>query len=131
GDLDPAHTSGTLAFDFGADGPGSIAWLTTGAPGGFSYVQSGNNLLVKQGATTVLTVTLNTSTGAYTVTQNAPVMHAAGLDENNQDFALTYRVTDGDSDSVDGTLTVRVNDDTPTVASNAMVIVDDDDLTGG
>ena len=51
-----------------------------------------------------MTVTLDTATGAYTVTQNAPIVHAAGLDENNQDFTLNYRVTDGDGDTADGTL---------------------------
>ena len=37
------------------------------------------------------------------MTQNAPIMHAAGLDENNQDFTLNYQVTDGDGDTADGT----------------------------
>ena len=46
-----------------------------------------------------MTVTLDPATGAYTVTQNAPIVHAAGGDENNQDFTLNYRVTDGDSDT--------------------------------
>ena len=78
-----------------------------------------------------MTVTLNTATGAYTVTQNAPILHAAGLDENNQEFTLTYRVTDGDSDTADGTLVINVDDDTPTTSANATVQLDDDALTGG
>src|SRR6185295_6176755 len=81
---------------------------------GFSYVAAGNDLLVKQGATTVMTLTLNTTTGAYTVAQNAPILHAAGLDENNQAFTINYRVTDGDGDTVDGSLAINVDDDTPT-----------------
>ncbi|MEO6563903.1 MAG: DUF5801 repeats-in-toxin domain-containing protein [Nitrosospira sp.] len=113
-DADAVNASGTLGHSFGADG-GSIAYLTTGAPAGFSYVASGNDLLVKQGTTTVLTLTLNTATGAYAVTQNAPIMHAAGLDENNQAFTINYRVTDGDGDKADGTLSINVDDDTPTL----------------
>ncbi|SCY49192.1 DUF5801 repeats-in-toxin domain-containing protein [Nitrosospira sp. Nsp13] len=113
-DIDAENVSGTLGHSFGADG-GSIAYLTTGAPAGFTYVADGNNLLVKQGATTVLTLTLNTATGAYTVVQNAPIMHAAGLDENNQAFTVNYRVTDGDGDTADGTLAINVDDDTPTL----------------
>ncbi|MES2698815.1 MAG: DUF5801 repeats-in-toxin domain-containing protein, partial [Pseudomonadota bacterium] len=114
GDVDPdtANTSGTLGHDFGADG-GAIAWLTTGAPEGFSYELSGDNLLIKQGTTTVITVTLNTATGAYTVTQNAAIDHALVQGENNQGFTLSYQVTDGDGDTVDGTLALDVDDDTP------------------
>src|SRR6185503_8940070 len=49
-----------------------------------------------------------------TVTQNAPILHVAGLDENNQAFTINYRVTDGDGDTVDGSLAINVDDDTPT-----------------
>ncbi len=131
-DVDSVNTTGTLGHSFAADG-GSIAFLTTGAPSGFSYeAGAGGSLLVKQGTTTVLTLTLNSSsTGAYTVTQNNPIVHAAGLDENNQGFTITYRVTDGDGDTVDGTLSIDVDDDTPTVSSNALVKLDDDALSGG
>ena len=118
------------AHSFGADG-GSIAFLTTGAPDGFTYELSGSSLLVKQGATLVLTVTLNTATGAYTMTQNAPIEHLAGDNENNQAFTIGYRVTDGDGDIIDGTLNISVDDDTPTASSNAGVVVDEDDLPAG
>ena len=117
GDVSPdtANTSGTLGHSYGADGAGSIVYLTTGAPSGFTYEASGSSLLVKQGLTTVMTLTLDTTTGAYTVVQNAPIMHVAGLDENNQAFTINYRVTDGDGDTVNGTLAISVNDDTPVV----------------
>ncbi|MDN3557047.1 beta strand repeat-containing protein [Halomonas maura] len=128
---DTANTSGTLGHSFGADGAGSIAWLTTGAPAGFAYVPSGDDLLIQQDGTTVITLTLNTATGAYTATQNAPIAHAAGNDENNQLFTVAYRVTDGDSDFVDGSIGINVDDDTPTVAANATVLLDDDALAGG
>ncbi|MEO5325994.1 DUF5801 repeats-in-toxin domain-containing protein [Mesorhizobium sp. CC13] len=130
-DTNSANTSGTLGHDFGTDGAGSIAFLTTGAPSGFTYQLSGNDLLVKQGTTTVLTVTLNTTTGAYTVTQNNPILHTTGLDENNQSFTITYRVTDADGDTADGTLGVNVDDDTPTTSANLTALLDDDALTGG
>ena len=113
-DVDSANTSGTLGHSFGTDGAGSFAFLTTGAPDGFTYELSGSDLLIKQGTTTVVTVTLDTATGAYTVTQNAPIVHAAGSDENNQAFTLNYQVTDGDGDTADGTLAIDVDDDTPT-----------------
>jgi T1SS-143 domain-containing protein len=102
-----------LGYNFGADGAGSLQWLNTGAPAGFSYQTSGSSLLVKQGATTVLTVTLNQSSGAYTVAQNAPIQHATADQENNQTFTLSYQVIDKDGDSATGTLSINVDDDTP------------------
>jgi hypothetical protein len=122
-DANAANTAGTLGHSFGADG-GSIAFQTTGAPSGFTYELAGSDLLIKQGTTTVATVTLDTATGAYTVSQNAPIVHAAGSDENNQAFTVTYRVTDGDGDTADGTLGINVDDDTPTIGPIANSIVD-------
>ncbi len=131
-DANATNTSGTLAHSYGADGAGSVAYLTTGAPAGFSYALQGNgDLWVMQGATHVLTLTVNSSTGAYTVSQVAPIVHAAGSDENNQSFTISYRVTDGDGDTVDGSISVNVDDDTPTVSANAAVQLDDDALAGG
>ncbi|WP_421346248.1 DUF5801 repeats-in-toxin domain-containing protein [Aeromonas veronii] len=131
-DPNAVNISGTLGHSFGADGAGSIQWLTSGAPGGYTYeAGSGGSLLVKQAGVTVLTVTLNSATGAYSVTQNAPIKHANSNDENDATFMLSYRVTDADKDSVDGSLTINVDDDTPTVSANAAVQLDDDALAGG
>ncbi len=116
-DADSQNASGTLSHSYGADGAGSISWVTTGAPVGFTYETSGSNLLIKQGTTTVLTVTLNSATGAYEVQQNAPIQHANADNENNQAFQITYKVTDKDGDSANGTLNINVDDDTP-VAQN-------------
>ena len=114
-DVDALNVSGTLGLNFGADGAGTVKWLDSGAPGGFTYQASpdGSQLLVKQGATTVLTLTLNTASGAYTVTQNAPIQHANADLENNQAFTLSYQVTDKDGDKAEGTLSINVDDDTP------------------
>ena len=133
GDVNPdtANLSGTLGHSFGADGAGSVAYLTTGAPAGFTYELSGSDLLIKQGTTTVITLTVNPTTGAYTVTQNNPIDHATGLDENDVAFTVNYRVTDGDNDTVDGSILINVDDDTPTVSANAAVQLDDDALAGG
>ncbi|MEH8218277.1 DUF5801 repeats-in-toxin domain-containing protein [Aeromonas veronii] len=131
-DPNAVNVSGILGHSFGADGAGSIQWLTSGAPGGYTYeAGAGGSLLVKQAGVTVLTVTLNSATGAYSVTQNAPIKHADGNDENNATFTLNYRVTDADKDSVDGSLTINVDDDIPTVSANAAVQLDDDALAGG
>ena len=63
--------------------------------------------------------------------QNAPLMHPEGLNENNQNFNVSYQVTDGDGDTAAGQLAITVNDDTPTVSENPMVVFDDDALAGG
>ncbi|MGX1186231.1 hypothetical protein AB7M29_003910 [Pseudomonas sp. F-14 TE3623] len=123
-DVDSANLSGTLGHDFGQDGAGTVAYLTSGAPTGFTYVADGANLLVKQGTTTVLTLTMVATTGAYTVTQNNPILHAAGLTENNQAFTINYRVTDGDGDTADGTLGINVDDDTPVIGTAPVQDVD-------
>src|SRR5262245_18827495 len=72
GDDSPVNLSGVLNHDFGSN-PGSIAFLTSGAPPGFAYELSGSSLQILQGETLVLTVTLNPQTGAYSVTQNNPL----------------------------------------------------------
>ena len=98
----------------GGDGSLTFALTASGAPAGFSYALQGNgDLWVMQGATHVLTITVNAATGAYTVTEVAPIDHVAGGNENNANFAITYTVTDADGDHVNGTLSVEVNDDTP------------------
>ncbi|WP_256577113.1 DUF5801 repeats-in-toxin domain-containing protein, partial [Pseudomonas sp. Irchel s3b6] len=121
-DADSANVSGTLGHDFGQDGAGTVAYLTSGAPTGFTYVADGTSLLVKQGTTTVLTLTMVAATGAYTVVQNNPILHAAGLTENNQAFTINYQVTDGDGDTADGTLGINVDDDTPIVTAKSNLV---------
>jgi large repetitive protein len=131
-DTDAANVTGTLS---GSGGDGALTWALqlSGAPSGFSYVAGpAGSVLVQQGGTTVLTITLNAATGAYTVTQNAPIQHAAGNDENNQGFTLNYTVSDVDGDSTPGTLTIDVDDDTPVVSVNGeapFLVVDETSLT--
>lgn len=116
-DPDSANTTGTLNFDFGQDGAGSVAFTTAGAPSGFRYIASGDNVLIQQdqgnGYVTVITVALDPVTGDYSATQNLPVLHSAGNDENNQQFTLEYVVTDADGDTANGTVAINVDDDTP------------------
>ena len=122
-DPDGEFTTGTLAHEFGADG-GSMQFLLTGAPAGFRYVDTATGIAIEQEQepgvwVRVVEVDLNASTGAYEVRQVANILHPDGDDENNVDFTLTYRVTDGDNDTIDGTLTIDVDDDTPIVDPNA------------
>ena len=138
GDANPntANTSGIVSHTMGNDG-GSIAFATTGAPVGYRYTASGSNVLIQQEQgignwVTVATVTLNSATGAYTVTQNAPVIHPLGGDENDVSFTLSYTVTDGDADTAGGTLVINIDDDTPiAVAGVQSGTVDEDGLANG
>ena len=112
-DPDAVNLTGFLP---GSGGDGALTWslLLTGAPAGFTYVDGpGDSILVQQGGVTVLTISIDPATGEYSVVQNAAIDHAAGGDENNVEFIISYTVTDVDGDTSTGTLTVNVDDDTP------------------
>ena len=78
-----------------------------------STVGGVQTLTASAGATTVGTLAMNTTTGAYTFTLNAPIDHAG---TNIEDFrALSFGVTAtaGGQTSALTTLTVNVEDDAP------------------
>ena len=122
GDLDAVPPSGPLPDPSQGDAPLTYSFPAPGAaPAGFTYdTATANTLKIFQGATLVVTVTLNDpATGAYTVVQNATILHAAGGNENSVDFAIAYQVKDADLQTATGTLNIRVNDDTPTATASA------------
>ncbi|HET9337164.1 MAG TPA: DUF5801 repeats-in-toxin domain-containing protein, partial [Sphingomicrobium sp.] len=136
-DVDSENLTGTLSGS-GGDGPLTFDLLTTGAPDGFTYVDGPDgSVLVQQvqnGSTvTVLTITINASTGAYEVTQDAPILHPEGGDiENNLDFTINYTVSDQDDDVENGTLTINVDDDSPSIEAGEVepeLLVDESELT--
>ncbi|HET7817039.1 MAG TPA: DUF5801 repeats-in-toxin domain-containing protein, partial [Sphingomicrobium sp.] len=122
GDVDPntVNATGTLSGS-GGDGPLTFDLLASGAPSGFSYVDGpGGSIIIRQGSTDVLRVEINAATGAYTVTQLAPISHpteAAPGTENDVSFTIAYTVTDRDGDSAVGSLTINVDDDSPMVSN--------------
>ena len=59
------------------------------------------------------------ATGAYTVTQNAGDRTRRATTRTTSIFMLGYTVTDDDGDSALGSLTINVDDDTPTVTVTA------------
>ncbi|MEP5938639.1 MAG: DUF5801 repeats-in-toxin domain-containing protein [Erythrobacter sp.] len=136
---DTSNTSGNFVASYGADG-GTTALSLSGAPAGFQYISDGaDGVLIQQfqdGAfVTVVTVALNADTGAYTVTQNANILHAddGQNDENEQDFTLSGAITDGDGDTVAISLNITVDDDTPVANNGAEItgLVDEDGLIPG
>lgn len=122
-DSETSTLSGTLNFSTGADG-GTVAWQT-GSDGTFTYTlaDDGSTLEVWQGDTLVMTVALDSSTDAYTITQLAAITHETEDDENNVTLNLGYVVTDGDGDTATGTLTINVDDDTPVASDDSATVV--------
>jgi VCBS repeat-containing protein len=122
---DSQNTSGILAHTYGADGEGTVLLLDTGAPAGFVYTLNGDGTImtVSQGGTDVIQFSLSdTTSGDYTVTQLAPINHADGRNENNQNFNINYQVTDSDGDAASGQVLISTDDDTP------ILIIDQDSV---
>ena len=120
GDADPSlvNVSGDLPGS-GGDAPLTFSVLLTGEPAGFDYVSGGAGIvLIQQGGETKITVTVNPD-GSYSVVQNNPVDHAPGGDENDVGpLVINYTVSDNDSDTANGTITINVDDDTPTISAS-------------
>ncbi|MFD1977975.1 DUF5801 repeats-in-toxin domain-containing protein [Mesorhizobium kowhaii] len=119
-DANSANATGVLAHSYGADGAGTTLLTAAGIvlPSGFTALASngGQTLIISQGATAVLQIQLtDTSSGAYTVTQLHAIDHPAGQDENNLQFTVNYVATDHDGDTATGSLSIDVDDDTPTI----------------
>nr|WP_244271898.1 Ig-like domain-containing protein [Pseudovibrio denitrificans] len=67
-----------------------------------------------QGTTAIFSATLNSASGAYSVTQHAPLNHSQSVDQ----FQLRYIAADSDGDAATGTLQISISDSVP-VASSA------------
>ncbi|MBB3454353.1 T1SS-143 domain-containing protein [Rhizobium sp. BK313] len=88
----------------------SVVWgsPTTAAGGETIWIATG-----KDSGQTVATLMIGTD-GSYSFTLSAPVAHAVSpTAENTQDLTFNFTVTDGDSDTASGSLTVTVKDDAP------------------
>ncbi|MER9333929.1 type I secretion C-terminal target domain-containing protein, partial [Mesorhizobium sp. M0293] len=90
--------------------------------GAFFQTVTGTLLTISQiqngVAVAVVSVSLsNTTAGAYTVTQLHAIDHPAGANENDVAFTVGYTTTDHDGDTATGSLTINVDDDTPTISN--------------
>lgn len=132
GDSNQFNLSGTLQFSAGADG-GTVAWnldntSVDDATAGISFsVDDDGTLILTQEQdgeqVQIATVTLDEVTGDYVYTQTDNLLHTPGDDENNADFTLGFTVTDGDGDTADGNLTLRIDDDTPVITAKSIQIL--------
>ena len=142
---DPSLTNVTGSFGvaFGADGPGSVSNVTVSAASAtdagtpISLTSQGEAVLLVQDGTNpalwhgvaggdrdVFTVEFNVNTGAYSFTLLDNLDHPIGdnpatpANESTEDNLLLtfgFKATDGDADSVTGSFTVNVDDDSPVV----------------
>ncbi|MDH1624433.1 retention module-containing protein, partial [Pseudomonas chengduensis] len=132
-DLDGEATvvTGVLGYSFGPDGPGIFTWsiaglnelgITSGGTPLFYQVSpDGLTLTAFAGETIVFVVQVtNLVTGAYQFELFAPLDHAApplgGSDENDILFLFNYTITDGNGTPASGSLSLLVDDDSPTLA---------------
>ena len=116
-------TPGTLA---GSGGDGVLVYSFTDVntlPAGFtSNPVNASTLQILQGATVVLTITLNNGDGSFNVVQNNPIDHLAGDDENNYQFLVGVEVEDADGDTDPATINIIVDDDTPLATVGAQAV---------
>lgn len=61
----------------------------------------------------------NVATGGFAFTLYGPLDHPDGSTEDNLTVPFRFTVTDGNGDSVTGTLTVNIDDDSPLVAADS------------
>ena len=115
------YVIGTLNFDFGSDGPGSVsvASVTTPQVGVFlTTTIDGANITLSYGGTDYIKIIVDQTTGEYRVTQLAAIPHGAIQGENNFILNIEYRVTDKDGDTVIAKLDINIDDDTPTASND-------------
>jgi T1SS-143 domain-containing protein len=153
GDVDNASVASGVAgtlFKAGADGlktvtiasPPSLSTIYKDA-NGFAVVEAAtwaNPPLTSAGGVTTWTASsANNGTvatlvigadGSYTFTQMKPLVHSTtSTTEDNRDLVFNFVVTDGDNDTASGSLTIRVNDDTPLAQDDTRTIDEDASAT--
>ncbi|CAD5109655.1 retention module-containing protein [Zestomonas carbonaria] len=111
--------SGHLDYRGGADGVQSVIlsgpnMLGTEVVTGSNWNAATHTLTLSTARGEVIRVQVtDIATGAYTVTLLKPIMHAPGNQENDFILKIGYQVVDGDGDTDDAVLKVKIDDDTP------------------
>jgi T1SS-143 domain-containing protein len=141
----PIGARGEVIFDFGNDGPGTLTPSGTFTFSGsalngqltscgeaVTVTATANGYVGMVGDRVVFELSINPDTGAFVFQQFGPLDHN---DPNNPDDALNLvfgvRATDGDGDSAVTTITIRVNDDGPSVVDPDARTIDESDLDDG
>jgi T1SS-143 domain-containing protein len=141
--LGPITVGGALVANFGGDGPGTYngtgIFTSGGSQAGGNLFHNGTPVVVTfnagtntytgaAGGTTVFTLVINETTGAYEFKLFEQLDHADGTDPNDE-ITLYFgaEAEDADGDTTATTITINVLDDAPSVAS-AQGTVDETDL---
>lgn len=136
--------NGTLVFDFGGDGAGTITpnnVVTIGGstPSGTIY-SGGQEVLITQtsngyiGQTAtgqnVFTLTVDPTSGDFTYTQNEPFDHS---DTANPDDEITInfgvQIADADGDTQSSNISIAIRDDAPIAIEPQTVMLDETNLS--
>ncbi|MCL6741878.1 DUF5801 domain-containing protein [Sphingomonas sp. RB56-2] len=157
GDDDPDTVPGNVVNGQlnGTGGDGDLDYSFTGVntlPTGFTIgaASDADTLLIVQqqngSPVTVMTIQLDLETGAFSVTQNNPILHdptnpgagagQSGNFEDNLTFSIGVQVNDADNDVEPATITINVDDDTPTInvtqtGESSVLLTTDDAQTIG
>jgi VCBS repeat-containing protein len=143
GDLNGTGGDGTLTYNFTG-----VDTLPTGFSIGAGSDADTLLIVQDQGGSdvVVMTIQLDQSNGEFSVTQNAPIRHdptnpgaGAGQEDNFEDnltFLIGVEVEDADHDVEPATITIHVDDDTPTInvtkgaGAEPVLTTDDADTIG-
>ena len=101
----------------------TATWSPTGTmvDGSTTFTATSAHYTGVAGSSAAATLVINAD-GSYTFTLNAPVVQAtAGTTEEDTTIKVGFTVTDGDDDTATGSLSVNVNDDTPTATLGKLV----------
>jgi T1SS-143 domain-containing protein len=140
-----ATGSVTGLFQSGADTPLTYGFNTGGSmPAGLTsggvaltYIITANLITAEAGAgNTVFTMALNATTGAWTFTLVKPLDHPNDGTNTENDLTIQFgglvQATDADGDTVTavGTVSVVVDDDTPTTTNDTAALAEGGTATG-
>ena len=114
--------TGFLGYDAGDDGVAGFSWIRSsylvdvevrGEVPRLSLVNNGRTLIAKdaQFGSVFRLELVDITTGEYRFELFQPLDHSDPSIEDNVDFVIDYVVTDGDGDTAEGVLEIRVNDD--------------------
>ena len=97
----------------------SVSWSSSTVDGVTTWTAHSTHYDLLNTPAAVLVINAD---GSYAFTLNAPLAHGTALPvvEETATLSFGYTVTDGDGDTASGSLSIRVNDDTPT--ANLVVV---------
>ncbi len=131
-------------IDFGGDGPGAADptgefifsgsvtnWELTSNGQAVTVTLNGNTYVGMAGGVEVFHLEINPATGDYTFVLNQPLDHADGMDPNDLiELQFGMLVSDSEGDSVNGFISIFVEDGVPSLSGDTASI-DEDDLSLG